>query len=346
LASTLAGGVLEVNGTFDPPTFAMTGGTLTGTGTVSAVTTNSGGVLDPGNPDADPPSVPHGDLQHNGNYTQGASGTWHVDIDGSGGISLNYRDYSHMHVNGNIILGGTLDVDMTKVATPNAEFSIGTLSASGSFADVVGVPDNWFVNIGLGGNVRGLRIVPSPTFNDVGLSHQFLADIEWLAAMEITGGFADGGYHPTAPVTRQSMAAFLYRLAGEPPFEDPDTPSFNDVPTTHQFFTEIEWLADVQITGGFADGGFHPTAAVTRQSMAAFLYRLAGEPTFTPPGTPTFDDVGLSHQFFAEIEWLVDVEITGGFADGGYHPGASVSRQSMAAFLHRFVSNDIPLLDL
>jgi hypothetical protein len=60
--------------------------------------------------------------------------------------------------------------------------------------------------------------------------------------------------------------------------------------------------------------------------------------------SPSFDDVGLSHQFFAEIEWLAELEITGGFADGGYHPGASVSRQSMAAFLHRYHSSSIPIL--
>lgn len=41
--------------------------------------------------------------------------------------------------------------------------------------------------------------------------------------------------------------------------------------------TEIEWLASTGITTGFPDGGFHPAGTITRQAMAAFLYRLADQ---------------------------------------------------------------------
>ncbi len=172
-------------------------------------------------------------------------------------------------------------------------------------------------------------------FPDVPRTNPFCDDIDWLVNEGITSGFADGGYHPTSSVTRQSMAAFLYRFAGSPAFTPPAIRSFNDVPTSHVFFKEIEWLADSRVTGGFADGGYHPTSAVTRQSMAAFLYRFAGSPAFTP-GSPSFNDVPTNHPFFKEIEWLATTGITAGFADGGFHPTSAVSRQSMAAFLHRY----------
>jgi len=48
-----------------------------------------------------------------------------------------------------------------------------------------------------------------------------------------------------------------------------------------------------------------------------------------------FDDVATNHPFAAEISWLVDEDITTGFGDGTFRPGAAVSRQAMAAFLHR-----------
>jgi hypothetical protein len=69
--------------------------------------------------------------------------------------------------------------------------------------------------------------------------------------------------------------------------------------------------------------------------MAAFLYRLADSPAFDPPDTPSFDDVALAHNFFLEIEWLVDAGIASGFPDDTFRPGAAVSRQAMAAFLFR-----------
>jgi hypothetical protein len=56
------------------------------------------------------------------------------------------------------------------------------------------------------------------TFNDVPSGSQFEADIEAIAAAGITTGFPDGGFHPAANVTRQSMAAFMHRGFGRVDF--------------------------------------------------------------------------------------------------------------------------------
>ena len=74
------------------------------------------------------------------------------------------------------------------------------------------------------------------------------------------------------------MAAFLYRMAGSPAWEPPEGAVFTDVGPGHAFFGPISWLASVGVAGGFGDGSFRPTAVVSRQAMAAFLYRMAGSP--------------------------------------------------------------------
>jgi hypothetical protein len=173
-------------------------------------------------------------------------------------------------------------------------------------------------------------------FPDVSGTHPFCADVEWLVVNEITTGFPDGGFRPGGEVTRQAMAAFIYRYAGSPAFTPPATPTFGDVPVDHPFFLEIEWAAAEGIAAGFPGGVFRPGGSITRQAMAAFLYRLAGEPAFTPPATATFPDVPTTHPFFLEIEWMAAEGITGGFDDGDFRPGATVTRQAMAAFLHRY----------
>ena len=178
-----------------------------------------------------------------------------------------------------------------------------------------------------------------PVFPDVPATSQFCEDVAWALDRDITTGYLDGGFHPTSPVTRQAMAAFLYRAAGWPAVPVPcAAPPFPDVLADHPFCPEITWLAGEGITGGYADGGFHPAAPVSRQATAAFLYRAAGEPRGADPSCPTapFPDVPTSHPFCGEIDWLADTGITGGYADGGFHPAAAVSRQAMAAFLHRF----------
>ncbi|WP_259558085.1 S-layer homology domain-containing protein [Brachybacterium sillae] len=80
------------------------------------------------------------------------------------------------------------------------------------------------------------------------------------------------------------MAAFLYRLAGSPSYRLPSTSRFRDVPLRSQFAKEIHWLASTGITTGWPDGTFRPVTPVTREAMAAFLYRfwhkvLLGMPT-------------------------------------------------------------------
>lgn len=66
---------------------------------------------------------------------------------------------------------------------------------------------------------------------------------------------------------------------------------FTDVPAWAQFHDEITWLANKGITTGYADNTFRPHNAITRDAMAAFMYRLAGKPSFTAPSTSPFSDV-------------------------------------------------------
>src|SRR5690606_25762688 len=93
---------------------------------------------------------------------------------------------------------------------------------------------------------------------------------------------------------------------GEPPAPCATRP-FPDVPTTSSFCADIEWLVAEGIAGGYPDGTFKPTNPVSRQAMAAFLYRYTGqpEPTGACNTSGGFPDVPASHQFCHEIMWMV-----------------------------------------
>lgn len=179
---------------------------------------------------------------------------------------------------------------------------------------------------------------PLPSFTDVPPDNPFFVEITTMAGLGVAGGFSDGTFRPTAPVTRQAMAAFIYRLAGEPPVPPPPIPRFSDVPAWHPFRAAIEWAAAQGITDGYADGTFRPTADISRQGMAAFFYRMVGEPP-PPPGfpIPTFWDVPPSNPFRIAIGWTTNRGITTGYPDGSYRPTAGASRQVTMAFLFRFM---------
>ena len=181
------------------------------------------------------------------------------------------------------------------------------------------------------------RLDPAPSrFTDVPAENQFYAEINWLAQRRITTGYPDGTFRPGENVERGAMAAYFYRLAGTPQFTAPDNPTFSDVPKSHPFYKEIEWMAARGITTGYGDGTFRPSASVNRDAMAAFFYRNAGSPQFAAPARAPFADVPADSQFYKEIAWLAEQGITKGWDDGTYRPGEPIHRDAMAAFLYRY----------
>lgn len=175
----------------------------------------------------------------------------------------------------------------------------------------------------------------SGSFTDVPANHQFSAQIEWLVDQEITTGYADGRFKPKSTVTREAFAAFLYRVAGTPAFSPPSRSPFKDLSPGDKFYREINWLADQGITTGYADGTFRPKADISREAIAAFLYRAAGSPPASNPRSAPFRDVARNDQFAKEILWLSNSDVTTGYSNGTFKPYDDVSREATAAFLYR-----------
>lgn len=179
---------------------------------------------------------------------------------------------------------------------------------------------------------------------DVSETSEFCDDITWLLSEDIANGYPNGTFRPTADVARQAMAAFLMRNAerlvpGSTAGNWSSPQTFSDVPHEHPFHDEIEWLVGNDIAGGYANGTFRGDVSLNRQAMAAMLMRFT-EDLF--PGSTAgdwsavvFPDVPADHPFHDEITWLASTGITGGFGDGTFRPGADISRQAVAAFLHR-----------
>ena len=167
-------------------------------------------------------------------------------------------------------------------------------------------------------------------------------DILWLANQKITTGYGDGTFGGAKSVMRQDMAAFLYRLAGSPAFDETKAANpFTDVTKNTSHYKEILWLNSTGITKGYPDGTFGGAKEVTRQDMAAFLHRLAQyEKADEPTGTAKqFTDVNQSTAHAEDIAWLAKTGVTTGYPDGTFGGLRPVIRQDMAAFLHRMHDN-------
>lgn len=181
------------------------------------------------------------------------------------------------------------------------------------------------------------RVDAIAMFEDVPKSHNFNADIEWLAMRDITRGCnppSNTKFCPDGTVTRGQMAAFLTRALNLPAASDA---GFRDVSSSHRFYDDINRLAAADITRGCnaANDRFCPDDPVRRDQMAAFLVRAYGFSSINHSG---FRDVPAGSRFDLDIRRLATAEVTRGCnppTNDKYCPTRNVTRAQMAAFLHR-----------
>jgi len=172
----------------------------------------------------------------------------------------------------------------------------------------------------------------APTFTDVPADHFFFEEIECIVDLGVTEGFPDGTFRPTMNITRGMVAQWLWRYMGSPPAEG--LPEYPDVPETHPFAEAIAWATEWGIATGYPDGTFGPGDPITRQQVAAWLWRLAGEPP--ADGVPEYTDVTPANPFAEAIAWLSEQGVITGYDDGTFRPGNNISRQGLAAWICRF----------
>jgi predicted acyl esterase len=218
------------------------------------------------------------------------------------------------------------------VVAPLLPVALVTSQASGPVTPAMVAPDL----------VGEARKVPPPAshphgFLDVPATAFFDQAAAWLKAVGITTGFGGSTttFAPNAVVSRGQMAAFLWRLMNEPRVPGPH--GFGDVPPTAFYNDALPWLKARGITTGFGGNTaiFNPNGPVTRGQMAAFLYRVAGEPAGSPPHG--FTDVASTAYFNDAVAWLKAAGITTGFGGSTtiFNPNGPVTRGQMAAFLYR-----------
>lgn len=228
----------------------------------------------------------------------------------------------------------------TQIGWTNASMSM-SYSHQGGLAGVLEAVEAMSVD-----EASGL-LSPETTYVGVAVAHPGNPGVDEetgqsIPATYITASFFD---YPADQQLPGSHADAADAYAGYTPAE---VSPFKDVPTHRVFYKEMSWLAESGISKGWtaADGTktYRPDSSVSRDVMAAFLYRWNGSPEYTAPETSRFRDVSTRHVFYKEMNWLADQGISNGWtaADGTktYQPDSKIHRDQMAAFLYRLAAID------
>jgi len=206
--------------------------------------------------------------------------------------------------------------------------------------DTSGITKKWLVSIATENYYSTAVAVRPRTFGDVLSSYVFYDDITWAAGAGVAQGNPDNTFHPAENISRQAMAAFVFR-AVNPGVPDPEcadgTRVYSDVKTMDDFCGPIEWLAKSGIVGEL-EPKFSPGKPAFRGVVADWIFR-AHHPGVADQvcagGTRLFTDVAAGDDDCGNIEWLARTGITNGYDDGKFRPEDPVHRDAMAAFFHR-----------
>lgn len=146
-------------------------------------------------------------------------------------------------------------------------------------------------------------------------------------------------FSPNANTNRAMLATALRRLAGV----EGEAPGvgFSDVSPDDWYADAVNWAAIVGIVTGYDDGTFLPYADVTREQMAAMLYRYVkdymGLNVPADGSLSAFSDRALVSSWAEEpLSWAVGAGIITGYENGALGPGGTATRAEVATMLRRF----------
>ena len=177
-------------------------------------------------------------------------------------------------------------------------------------------------------------------FTDVHETDWFYNDVLFVYEEGLFAGTSDTTFSPNAAMTRAMLVTVLYRLEGEPAVSGRS--GFSDVTFNSYYEDAVTWAADNGIVNGTSTTTFSPNANVTREQMAAILYRYAQHKKYNTAASSGLngftDHASVSGYAAASLEWAVAEKLVNGSA-GKLMPTGNATRAQVAAILHRFVEN-------
>lgn len=177
-------------------------------------------------------------------------------------------------------------------------------------------------------------------FTDVHETDWFYNDVLFVYEEGLFAGTSDTTFSPNAAMTRAMLVTVLYRLEGEPAVSGRS--GFSDVTFNSYYEDAVTWAADNGIVNGTSITTFSPNANVTREQMAAILYRYAQYKKYNTAASSSLngftDQASVSGYAAASLEWAVAEKLVNG-SNGKLMPTGNATRAQVAAILHRFVEN-------
>lgn len=182
--------------------------------------------------------------------------------------------------------------------------------------------------------------IPGPVlsmpFLDVRETDWYYNAVRYVYAQSLMNGAAPDRFAPNEPTTRGMIVTILHRMEGSP---EAPVPSFPDVRADFYYAQPIAWAEAQGIVTGYDDGTFAPENSITREQLAAILFRFAryrGWDTSASASLEMFQDAGRVQPYAAEpMAWAVGTGLMAGKGEGMLAPDGLATRAEVATILMR-----------
>ena len=179
---------------------------------------------------------------------------------------------------------------------------------------------------------------PSRAFTDLGgVGTWYHEAVDYALRNKLMGGYGNGLFGPNNNLTRAQLAQILYNREGRPAVTG--SSPFTDVANGAWYSDAITWAAANGIVGGYGGGLFGPNDNITREQLAAILWRYSRSPAATNKELHFNDADEISGYALDAIRWAVEHGILNGFGDGRLGPRGLATRAQVAQMLKNFIEN-------
>ena len=181
------------------------------------------------------------------------------------------------------------------------------------------------------------------TFKDVKKNDWYYEAVEYVANKGLMNGTGNDEFTPNANTTRGMIVTILYRLEGSP---EVSMSTFTDVANTEYYAKAVAWAEKNGIVNGYGEGKFGPNDVITREQLAAIMYRYSNYKKYnTSVGEDTnilsYNDISeLSEYAVSSMQWACGAGLVNGIGDGKLAPKGNATRAQLATILMRYCESN------
>ena len=176
-------------------------------------------------------------------------------------------------------------------------------------------------------------------FTDVKENDWFYDSVKYAYENDLMKGISNTEFAPDSEVTRAMFVTVIYRMENEP---QTGKCAFTDVESGSYYESAVAWANENGIVSGISEDCFAPNEPITREQMAAIIYRYAefkGYDITTSSNTSYTDNDNISYYAKDAVIWAAEKSVMTGNTDGSFAPKANTTRAQVASVFMRMVEN-------